>query len=195
MYRKTGNKTAISGTDSMAGKGVESRSLSPLARRERVGSFDSGFTMVEILIVVVILSIAAMLAVPMMGSAEDMQGRAAADMVSADIEYARSLAITTGRNHSVAFDAATDSYRIEDESGSVVRHPVKKGFDYIVDFRKEPRLGMVGIAEASFGLGTVVTFDYLGSCVDGGFVRLQAGVLNMKVNVEPVTGFISIKEL
>ncbi|MBN2269206.1 MAG: prepilin-type N-terminal cleavage/methylation domain-containing protein, partial [Sedimentisphaerales bacterium] len=71
-----------------------------------------GFTIIEILIVVVILAIAAMTAIPMISSAGSVQVRSAANMIAADLEYAKSLAITKGQNFTVAFDASGDSYRI-----------------------------------------------------------------------------------
>ncbi|MFH1718505.1 MAG: GspH/FimT family protein, partial [Planctomycetota bacterium] len=91
-----------------------------------------GFTIVEIIIVVVIIAIAALAAVPMMSSAGSVQIRSAANMIMADLEYAKSMAISRGQNFSVVFDKNTESYRIEDQGGSVIPHPVKKGFDYAV---------------------------------------------------------------
>src|SRR3972149_7751278 len=77
-----------------------------------------GFTIIEILIVVVILAIAAMTAIPMMSSAGSVQVRSVSNMIAADLEYAKSLAITKGQDFTVVFDTGGDSYRIEDQSGS-----------------------------------------------------------------------------
>ena len=95
----------------------------------------NGFTVIEIIIVVVILSIVALAAVPMLSSAGTMQIRAAANMIAADVEYAKSIAISTGQDHSVVFDQNAENYRIEDQNNNVIPHPVKIGFDYIVDFK------------------------------------------------------------
>lgn len=158
-----------------------------------------GFTMVELLIVVVIIAIAAAVAVPLASSAAGMQIKSAANMMAADLEYAKSMAISRAQNYSVVFDAGTESYRIEDQNGSVIKHPVKKGFDYVVDFRNEARLRKVEIVNADFDTTGEVKFDYLGSPYNGsnnplnqGVVTLQAGSTTLRVNVEPVTGFISI---
>ena len=69
----------------------------------------SGFTMIEILIVVVIIAMAAMMAIPMMTSAGSMQIRSAANMIAADLEYAKSMAISRQQNYSVVFNTANDS--------------------------------------------------------------------------------------
>jgi len=175
-------------------------------RRYRLPSFisaiDAGFTIVEIIIVVVIIAIAAMMAVPMMTSAAGMQIRSAANMIAADLEYAKSMAISRGQNFSVVFDKTTEKYWIENQDATVISHPVKKGFDYVIDFRAN-RLNKVDIADVDFDPGSeaAVTFDYLGSPYSGtgianplnnGEIRLHAGGATATVTLEPVTGFISI---
>ncbi|HUV67226.1 MAG TPA: GspH/FimT family protein [Sedimentisphaerales bacterium] len=154
----------------------------------------TAFTVVELLIVVVILSIVALTAVPMMSSAAGIQIRSAANMIAADVEYARSMAISHGQNFSVEFDKNADSYKIVDLNGNVIQHPVKKGFTYVVDFRNESRLNRVDITNANFNTtAQTVTFDCLGSPLDGGTVNLQAGAVSATITVEPVTGFVSIQ--
>jgi type II secretion system protein H len=157
-----------------------------------------GFTMIELLIVVAILAIAAAIVVPMAASAGSMQLRAAANMVAADLEYAKSMSISRGQRYSVVFDADHEKYWIvsgdQHAVQNAIQHPVKKGlFRYVVDFRADGRLDHVEIANVTFG-GTppAVSFDFLGSPDNGGVITLQAGGLTRTVNVEPVTGYISV---
>ena len=164
------------------------------------GRFLMGFTLVELLIVVVIITIAALTAIPMMSSAASMQIRSAANMLAADLEYAKSMAISRGQNFSVVFDKNTESYRIEDQSGTVIPHPVKKGFPYEINFSKDGRLDKVDIVDVDFDSTSEVKFDYLGSPYNGsnsplnsGVISLQAGGTTTTVTVEAVTGFISIE--
>jgi prepilin-type N-terminal cleavage/methylation domain-containing protein len=152
-----------------------------------------GFTIVEVVIVVVIIGIAALIAVPMMSSAASLQIRSAANMIAADIEYARSMAISRGQNYKVVFDKDADSYKIVDQSDNVIQHPVKKGFTYVIDFQNESRLDRVDIISANFNADQTVIFDCLGSPDSGGSVVLQADGTTRTVTVEPVTGFISIQ--
>ena len=150
-----------------------------------------GFTIIEILIVVVILAIAAMTAVPMMSSAGSIQVRSVANMIAADLEYAKSLAITKGQNFSVVFDTSSDSYRIDDQSGATIPHPVKKGFDYVIDLQSEG-LDRVDITGADFAGASQVEFDYLGSPDSGGTVTVQGGSVILTISVEAVTGYVSV---
>lgn len=149
-----------------------------------------GFTVIELLIIVVILSIAALTAIPMMSSAASMQIRSAANLVMADLEYAKSMAITRGQNYFVRFDPVADSYQIEDQDNNVIPHPVKKGL-YIVSFRNDSRLNQVDVTNVNFNTNQIVQFDSLGSPDYGGTVSLQAGNMTATITVEPVTGFIS----
>lgn len=168
-------------------------------RSRRRHNGGGGFTLVELLIVVVILGVAAAIVVPMASSAGSLQLRAAVNMMAADLEYAKSQAIGTGQHYSVVFDAAAETYRITDASGTTIAHPVKKGFPYVVNFANDGRLDQVDIVSANFDGTSTVGFDYLGSpldssggALDSGVVILQAGGATRTVSVEPVTGFISI---
>jgi prepilin-type N-terminal cleavage/methylation domain-containing protein len=180
------------------------RSVKPGVREFR---YLTGFTLIEIMIVVVLIGIAAMIAVPMMSSAASMQIRSAANIVAADLEYAKSMAISRGQNYSVVFDKENESYSIKREgSEDPIPHPVKKGFDYIIDFRSDTRLDRVDIDDADFDPDSsqTITFDYLGSPYSGtgtsksplneGSIELQADGFNKTISVEAVTGYISITD-
>jgi prepilin-type N-terminal cleavage/methylation domain-containing protein len=158
------------------------------------------FTLIELLVVIAILAVAAAIVVPMTASAGSMQLRAAANLVAADLEYAKSMAISRGQMYSVVFDKTTETYQIEDPNG-VISHPVKKGFPYRVDFRNDSRLSQVDIDDVSFDAGNRIAFDYLGSPYNGnsppgplnsGVITLRGGGATKTVRVEPVTGYVTI---
>jgi prepilin-type N-terminal cleavage/methylation domain-containing protein len=164
-----------------------------------------GFTLIEVILVVLIIGIAAAVVVPTMSSAGSMQLRSAANMVAADLEYAKSMAISRGQPYTVDFSPSTERYWVLDgPTGNVIPHPVKKGLPYTVDFPNESRLSQVQIVSTTFGTHNRVTFDYLGSpygeAADGsltplngpGTIVLQAGTITKTVTVEAVTGFISV---
>ncbi len=162
---------------------------------------NRGFTLIELLIVIVIIGISAAIAVPLMSSAASMQIRAGGGVVAADLEYAKSMAISRGQLYSVVFDAANEQYQIEDSTGNVIEHPVSKK-PYVVDFANDARLDRVEITGVNFGSTNTVKFNYLGSPFDrnnvdlnsAGTVTLQAAGLTRTVTVEPVTGFISVSD-
>jgi prepilin-type N-terminal cleavage/methylation domain-containing protein len=153
-------------------------------------SKQNGFTLIEIIIVIVIISIAALIAIPMLGSAGDIQVRAAADMIAADLEYAKSMAVSRQKSYWVIFDTAAESYRLEDDTG-IITHPVNAGKLYSVNFKNDSRVNQVNIYSVSFA-GSQVVFDYLGSPDNGGQIVLTGGGKTVTVSVEAVTGYISV---
>ena len=147
---------------------------------------------------VVILAIASMMAIPMMSSTGGMQVRSAVNMIAADLEYAKNIAISRQKIYSVVFDEATEGYHIEDANG-IIDHPVKKGSQYVVNFKQDSRLNKVDIVEANFDSTPSVKFDYLGSPYNGnnnplnnGVISLQAGEISMTITIEPVTGYVLV---
>ncbi len=161
----------------------------------RATRFGGGFTLIELLIVIVIIGITAAIAVPLISSAASMQIRAAGGIVAADLEYAKSMAITTGQPHSVVFEPGNERYLIKDQmTDTVIKHPItQKENGYIVDFAADGRLDRVDLFNTTFTDDTV-TFNSLGSPDNGGNVVLQAGDISRTVTVEAVTGFISVSD-
>ncbi|NIA16938.1 MAG: hypothetical protein GWO86_01190 [Planctomycetes bacterium] len=164
------------------------------------GLSGGGFSLVELIIIVVILMIAAMIAVPVITSAESFQIRSTANMIAADLEYAKQMAIGRGGFYSVVFDETNESYQIINQSGDVVAHPVKIGQSYSVDLTSDSRTNSVDIVDVDFDSTSTVKFDCLGSPYNGsgtslavGKITLRAGDDEMTVSVEPVTGHISIQ--
>ena len=172
-------------------------------RKKQIFEHKDGFTLTEIIVVLIILVIAAVLAIPMLGSAADMQLRSAANMIAADLEYAKSLAITRQQNFSVVFSSASDSYEVRDQTGTAIDNPRRPGSPLAVVFPSDSRVSRVDITGVDFDsdASQTITFDYLGSPYSGattasplnsGEVTLQSDTLTMTVDVEPVTGYVTI---
>jgi len=171
-------------------------------KQKRQSRFN-GFTLVEIIIVVVILGIAAMMAVPMFSGAADMQVRAAANRLAADLDYAKGLAVTYQKSCSVVFNPANESYQIQYADGTSVKNPVRPDQDYIVSFSTDSNMSRVNIDSTDLTDDTV-TFDYMGSpyaglgtttSLNSGLITLKADDFTMTVNIEPMTGYVSISGL
>ena len=153
----------------------------------------NGFTLIEIIIVVVILSIAALLAIPMLGNSGDIQVRAAGDMIAADLEYAKGMAVSRQKPYTVVFSDSAESYSIKDANGTVIKHPVN-GKPYSVNFTTDSRISQVNISSlVDFGGTSQVEFDSVGKPVNGGGkIFLAGGGKTVTVSVDAVTGYISV---
>lgn len=172
--------------------------LSPSAR-------NSGFTLIEILAVVVIIGIASAVILPEMSSRNDQRVASAARTLMADLLYAQSRSIAYQTRHYVQFNTATNSWQVMVDSGtgspgSVITHPVN-GVAY-VETVGTGSLTNVAISSASFDGNTTISFDQMGVpyswnaaggnvAMISGSVVFTAGTDQMTVKISPYSGEIT----
>ena len=184
-------------------------------------SLRRGFTLVEILAVVVILGIASAIIIPQIGSRDDLRAAAAARVLIADLIYAQNLAISSGKGVYIKFEKASSKYTMltEDSNGYptvVLAHPVTQA-SYVQQFgdvnagREDSwetvsidTVTLNGIDPAFHGEFTV-GFDEIGApyvwcydlnqrndLADPASIVLKAGVHTKTVNVAAATGGINV---
>src|SRR6476661_4283988 len=71
-----------------------------------------GFTLVEILAVLVIIGIASAIVIPQLATRDDLRAAAAARILVADLIYAQNMAISQQRPIYVRFDKANNKYSL-----------------------------------------------------------------------------------
>jgi len=159
-----------------------------------------GFSLYELLMVVLIIAIIAAIALPNIGTADDLQVSSAARVLAHDLEAAQNLAITTQTTHTLLFNADLQEYKVVAnydgastyDSVEAIDHPLRPGVLYQVTLNKLNHMSRVCIAGVSFGGSTHITFDGVGGTALGGTVVLTAGDVTTTVNVEPLTGVVTI---
>ena len=161
-----------------------------------------GFTLVELLMVVAVLIIAAAIVIPNIGSAADAQAVSAARMLSADLEVARSLALKTQRPHTVLFRSDRRAYKVVSDYGGqayasaeAIDHPAVSGRTFEIIPAERNGMGAVEVLSVSFGGNAYVTFDGLGEPSAAGTVTLRAGTTRMQIAVAGLTGSVSTTRL
>jgi type II secretion system protein H len=157
-----------------------------------------GFTLVELLMVVAVLIIAAAIVIPNIGSAADAQAVSAARMLAADLEVARNLALKTQRPHTVLFRSDRQAYKVVADYGgeayasaTAVDHPVISGRTFEIVPADRNGTGAVEVLSVSFGGNTYVTFNELGEPSAPGTITLQAGETQMQITVAGLTGSVT----
>lgn len=162
-------------------------------RRAVQNKASAGFTLVEVIVVVVLLSIAAAVVVPQALDTSDLQAMSAARMIASDLEYARDLAITSTDRVTVTFAPSTETYQLTNTSGAIV-HPITKAASYAVDFRTTKGFERVDLVSANFDGAVSVVFDETGAptSINQGIVTVQAGSVSYQIRVDAGTGRVSV---
>lgn len=175
---------------------------------------QAGFTLVEILVVVVIIGIAAAVIVPQISSRDDLKASAAARVIMSDLIYAQNRAITYQATHYVQFDVGNGRYTLLAAPGlTVLTHPVNK-IDFVMQFGgtgpngiPEATLQSAAFTGASATEQTVLAFDELGTpmaysiasgtseAITSGSIVVRSGSYRLKISVEPYTGQISVAQV
>lgn len=170
-----------------------------------------GFTLVEILVVVVILGIIATVVGVSIGTRDDLKVQAAARVLAADLQYAQSRAIVRREPHYVTIGASRSSLQLATRvsgSWSVLVHPIDKGEFKMVFGPSGSGGGQDVILKAEdFDGSAVFGFDETGApffCDANGGNRvaastpatftLAAGEHELTVAIQPITGEVSISD-
>jgi len=131
--------------------------------QSRIPNPYSGFTLIELIMVVVVLLIIAAFIAPKMTGVTGTRVNAAGRKISADIRYAQELAISTQTNHGVIFNASpTNTYSIYQGTTSTIITDSFTGGAYTVQLNAGDYDGV------TIDGGYQVEFDALGSPVTGG---------------------------
>jgi prepilin-type N-terminal cleavage/methylation domain-containing protein len=105
-------------TRSNASTSLPSRPAGSLLRR----ALARGLTLVELLITLAVISIVAAMLIPQMGQQVPDQLTAVAEIVAADLEYARSLAVVNNSKYEITFETADNRYYLRHSGANTLLH-------------------------------------------------------------------------
>ena len=176
----------------------------------------AGFTLVEILTVLVIIGIASAVVIPQLSTRDDLRAAAAARIMVADLIYAQNVAIAKQQTVYVRFDTTNKNYKLLTVASSggdtVMSHPMTQQ-PYVQTFGASSRgMETVSIDSVDFdGVDTTISneftiaFDEMGApyafCYDvnnlsdlkNGQVVIKAGSFTTTLSVQPYTGEILVQ--
>ncbi len=176
--------------------------LRPPATVRRIATgVRGGFTIIEVLIVVLVLSIVAAVAMPMFANTHATRLRAAADMLAADLAYAQIESMTNAEDlRLVIFDAVNNNYRIVKSSDLLtpIPHPVG-GTPYVVMFGEGRAKPMAGVTIHSFDLNgdNRLLFGQYGQIDQAvpATVTLACEDRTITLTIHPVLGQVTVGEV
>jgi len=158
------------------------------------GPADRGFTLVELLTVVIVIGIAAALAVPMFSQTADSRLRGAGSMLVADAGFAQVESISHGDDlRLMVFDNAGDTYHIASVSDTAtpITNPITKQ-PYLVDYSNAAANSLQGVTIDSYALDGD---DELGFTVYGSLdqttdatITLECDGMTLTVTIDAETG-------
>jgi len=151
-----------------------------------------GFTLTELIVVIVIIAIISAIAIPLATGTSSTKAQSAARLVMSDLEYAQNLAITSQTDITVTFSTSGNSYTVSNASGAL-NHPITKK-TWTVDFDTARGLSGVSLSSAGFSGSPAVTFSALGAPSAEGTVALGAGTSGYQVAVAPITGRVTVTQ-
>ena len=169
-----------------------------------------GYTLVEVLVVITVLGLAAAMVVPQMGSTGVLRIQAAARQIVADITFAQSDALAYQSRRAIVFLPADNRYVVCEVNGPIVDpatdaifNPSRPSDRYDITIDSE-RMGGAQLISADFDGDNVLVFDELGGPVQapdsdtpsaGGFVRISGSGFQFEIDVEPYTGRVTVTNI
>lgn len=175
-----------------------------------------GYTLVEMLIVIMILGISAGILIPTLGDANVLRVQAAVRTVISDITFAQTDALGYQQRRAIVYNEDENTYSVCEVqvtgagggTPTVVYEPlfvpVGENGRYVVDLNRREFSG-AEVYDVDFGNEpTVLVFDELGTPVDGGastrassggtlYVRGNGSVF--RIDVAPYTAKITVEQV
>ncbi len=135
----------------------------------------NGFTVIELIMVILVISILAVVIITRSGSYYPIKLNGAGEKLLSDIRYAKRLAMTNHRTYGISFNVAGNSYIVYDgTSATPVDDPHRPGKDLEIDYDEHTYYDGIEITSASFGGTNELKFDSFGVPYDGDDNELAA---------------------
>lgn len=172
---------------------------------------NKAFTLAEMMIVLVIISISATVMIPLFRGNTFFQLQAATEELTSALQYCQNLAIAHQERYQMIFDSSTNEYKVCDQNGNMVDAPDKHAPSDAVDdykyklarkFSSDKNYTHIELKDISFDGSESIWFDSLGMPYSGnitshtpltsGTLTIAAGNFSRNITIEPVSGKITI---
>jgi len=157
-----------------------------------------GFTLIELVVIIVLLAILAAVAIPRLGDVASTKAAATAAKIKSDIRYAQELAMTRNRSYRVYFNSApapASGYAVVNdannngawgEAGEFAPDPSGKG-NLSVTLNSGDYAGVT----ASLSAGSYISFNSLGRPTTGGGATITMSPGGYTITIFAETGAVN----
>ena len=161
----------------------------------------SGFTLIELVMIIVILGILALTAVPKATTTSSIRLQAACQKIASDLRYAQEMSMAQQVRFGISFDPVNESYFVYrvNIATKVIDPQTRNDFD--ISFIQLNEFKGIDIASTNFS--NKMEFDSIGAPYDGngvilssqGIITLQTagGAYSKTVRIESKTGKVSVQ--
>jgi prepilin-type N-terminal cleavage/methylation domain-containing protein len=191
----------------------EKKGILPQARRNRINSWreyteedvekvrhilQHGFSLIELVMVIVLVGILAASAVPRIESFYLARLAGAAKKTISDIRYTQQIAISRHTNSRIVFNPSTEIYTAQEEYPSAsgnwtaIKDPFA-GANLTVNYKTDPQYSGINIASANFGNSSTLQFNWLGTPLSAGTAVFDYRGNTRTILVENSTGLVSVQ--
>lgn len=170
-----------------------------------------GYTLVEMLLIVLILGIAGAMVIPHTGQAQVLRIQASVRTLVADITYAQTDALAYQQPRAIIFDEDTNTYTVAEvtvsSGGDVTYTPLffadAQSGQHVIDF-SSGRFGGATLRAPDFDGDAVLIFDEIGAPIQEagsndaatlGSVYIEGPMSVFRIDVLPYTGQVRVEEV
>jgi prepilin-type N-terminal cleavage/methylation domain-containing protein len=162
----------------------------------------AAYTLIEMLIVVAMMALAAAIVVPSLGSASVLRVQSTVRAIVADINFAQSDALARQEGRAIAFDTANNAYSIVELPRGV--YDPTNNTTYSVSLTNSRKFGDSRITAAAFDGHAMLYFDELGGPVAdpagttpsaGGSITVTGSGSVFRIDVEAYTGRVTVTKI